>query len=200
MVVKTVTKLGPQDHGRRMSLEEFEPAEVQEGYIYELGRGVIVVSDVLKIRHARQVDAIRFQVTMYRAAHLSAIYLIAAGNECKILLADLASERHPDLAIYLAAPPQEDNFWAIWIPEIVIEVVSPGSELRDYEEKREEYFDFGIKEYWIVDIDKKEVLVLRRSRGKWTKRILRPGELYETKLLPGSQFDCGKVFEAAERV
>ena len=39
-------KIGPADHGRRMSLADFEHAEVQEGLLYELGRGVIIVSDV----------------------------------------------------------------------------------------------------------------------------------------------------------
>jgi hypothetical protein len=29
---KTLTKIGPADHGRRMSLDEFEHAKVQEGY------------------------------------------------------------------------------------------------------------------------------------------------------------------------
>ena len=40
---KTLIKIGPSDHGRRMSLEEFEHAKVQEGYLYELSRGIINV-------------------------------------------------------------------------------------------------------------------------------------------------------------
>jgi Uma2 family endonuclease len=31
---KTITKVGPADHGRRMSLGEFEHAEVEQGYHY----------------------------------------------------------------------------------------------------------------------------------------------------------------------
>jgi hypothetical protein len=37
--IKTALKIGPHDHGRRMSLQEFEPVQVQEGYLYELSRG-----------------------------------------------------------------------------------------------------------------------------------------------------------------
>ena len=48
---KTITKIGPADHGRRMSLEEFDHAEGQEGYLYELSRGVITVADVPRRRH-----------------------------------------------------------------------------------------------------------------------------------------------------
>jgi len=36
---QTVTKVGPKDHGRRMRLAEFDKAEAQEGYLYELSRG-----------------------------------------------------------------------------------------------------------------------------------------------------------------
>jgi Uma2 family endonuclease len=100
----------------------------------------------------------------------------------------------------LTAPPEDDYPWTIWFPEIVIEVVSPGSEQRDYEEKPEEYLRVGIREYWIVDAEKRETLVLRRSRGKWSPKTLRAGDIYETKLLPGFKFDCRPVFEAADKV
>jgi Uma2 family endonuclease len=195
---KVVTKIGPSDDGRRMTLDEFEPAEGQEGYLYELGRGVIVVTDVPKRRHMVQVFAIRCQFHEYHAAHPGRIDTIASGSECKILLADLQSERHPDLAIYKTPPPEgEDDFWDHWVPEIVIEVVSPSSRHRDYVEKREEYFAFGVHEYWIFDADQQEVLVLRRSRGRWAERVVRPPDVYRTRVLPGFELACGPVFEAA---
>jgi hypothetical protein len=58
-MAQTAVKIGPQDQGRRMSLADFEHAETQEGYLYELGRGVIVVSDVPKPSHAAQIATIR---------------------------------------------------------------------------------------------------------------------------------------------
>ena len=54
----------------------------------------------------------------------------------------------------------------------MIEVVSPGSEERDYQQKREEYLLFGAREYWIFDAEKEEMLVLRRSGGRWIERAL----------------------------
>ena len=79
----------------------------------------------------------------------------------------------------------------------MIEVVSPASEHRTYVEKRQEYLQAGVWEYWIVDAGKQEMLVLRRSRKQWTERIIRPPEVYRTRLLPGFAFDCAPVFEAA---
>ena len=190
--------LTPADHGRRMALADFDRAEAGPGPVFELGRGVVVMVDVPDRRHLAQVTALRRIIHAYDAAHPGQIHTIASGSECKVLLADRQSERHPDLALYKTAPPEGDDFWAEWVPEIVVEIVSPGSEERDYVEKRDEYFEFGVREYWVVDAGRGEVLVLRRSRGRWVERVLRPGEGYRTRLLPGLELDPAPVFAAAE--
>src|SRR5258706_6338675 len=195
---KAVTVVGPQDDGRRMSLAKFGTAEGREGHFYELSRGVVTVVDVPSRRHLAQVIEIQQQFFNYRSAHSDRVHTIAGGAECKILLEDLESERHPDVAIYkTAAEPNED--WSSWVPEVVIEGVSPGSETRDDEEKPPEYLAFGVMEYWIVDAAKEEVLTMRRSGGKWAKRVLKGDEKYKTRLLPGFEFDVAAVFPAARR-
>lgn len=194
-----IASIGPADDGRRMSLDDFESAEGEPGHLYELSRGVVSVIDVPHRKHLAQVDTIRQDLSEYRAARRDRIHTIAGGGECRIPVAGLESDRHPDLALYLNAPPvDEDDYWAQWIPGIVIEVVSPSSVYRHYFEKREEYLQFGVQEYWIVDADKREVLVLRRSRGRWIERTIHPGEKYRTRLLPGFEFDCARAFEAAD--
>jgi Uma2 family endonuclease len=200
-MLKAATKVGPADHGRKMSLADFDHADVQEGYLYELGRGVIVVSDVPKRRHLAQVLETRKQLTLYQLAYPNRIHAICAGSECKLLIGRYESERHPDLAVYKTLLPEEDDdFWSTWIPELVIEVISLGSELRDYQEKREEYLAFGVREYWIFDADKEEMLVLQRVDGRWRERIVRPHDIYKTRLFPGLQFSCERVFQAAKAV
>ncbi len=198
--IKTVRKIGPRDHGRRMSLREFEPIKVQEGYLYELGRGVIVVSDVPNYSHACQVTAIRDPLVIYKANHPEEIHMILGGSDCKILIPQWESERHPDLSVFKKPPPIREGrkMWRKWIADIAIEVVSRSSRKRDFFEKRQEYLTRGVKEYWIVDADKQQVTILRRVRGKWEERLLRPGDIYETDLLPGFQFSCQDVFEAAQ--
>jgi Uma2 family endonuclease len=200
MSSKTII-IGPADHGRRMNLEEFEHAEAEDGHLYELSRGVVTVVDVPKPGHLAQVLAIRRQVHAYDAANPGRIHTIASGNECKLLIDGLESERHPDLAIYKTPPPEgenDDEVWSQWVPEIVVEVVSPSSRQRDYEEKPEEYLRLGVGEYWIVDADEGLMKVLRRSRGRWVEYALRPPAGYRTRLLPGFEFSIGAVFEAMQ--
>src|SRR6516162_4254600 len=102
---KTLIKIGPADHGRRMSLAEFEHAEVQEGYLYELSRGIITVVDVPKGLHALQLIAVRRQLSAYDFLHPGRVMGIMGSMECQLLIGDLESERHPDVAIYLSPPP-----------------------------------------------------------------------------------------------
>jgi Uma2 family endonuclease len=194
---RTTTIIGPADHGRPMTLDEFDLAEGVEGHLYELGRGAIVVTDVPGTPDMRQVEELRDQIVAYKLANRGVIYSVAHGSDAKILVAEDQSERHPDLLIYKTPPPDTD-IWSTWIPEIVVEVVSPRSAHRDYEEKPAEYLAFGVSAYWIVDAAKRELTVLRRSRGQWARQIVTPGETYTTRLLPAFTLDVAAVLDAAK--
>ena len=196
---QVVTKIGPADHGRRMSLAEFDKAEAREGRIYELSRGIIAVTDVPGLRHLRQVDAIRDQLSDYELTRPEQPLYVAGRGHCKIMVAELESERKPDIAVYQYLAPDDEDVWWTWIPDLVIEAVSPESERRDYMQTPEEYLRFGVREYWIVDADRREMLALRRNGGRWKERVVRPPELYQSGLLPGFEFSCEAVFRAADQ-
>ena len=193
----TTTTIGPADHGRRMSLDEFDTAIGREGHLYELSRGVIVVMDVPNPPHGDPLDELRLQLFAYRARSPGVIHRVYAGSECKLLIEPTQSERHPDLAVYKTPPPGDDSrVWSTWVPEIVVEVVSADSGDRDYLEKAEDYLSFGVQEYWVIDRDRGAVVVHRRTRGKWAIRELRPGDRHATNLLPGFELNVEAVLSA----
>jgi Uma2 family endonuclease len=194
---KTLVIVGPEDHGRRMSLEDFDHAEVREGYRYELGRGVIQVSDVPGKRHLKQWQVIRDTFLKYHLQHPGKIDTVVGGAEAKMLVGGFESERHPDLSVYLKPAPGGDDIWATWVPEIVVEIVSRGSRRRDYEEKPEEYLAFGVKEYWIVDAAKEQMTVYRRVAGRRVTRVVEGDKTYKTRMLRGFELDLAAVFAAA---
>ncbi|MBY0522471.1 MAG: Uma2 family endonuclease [Gemmataceae bacterium] len=196
--IRTAIKIGPEDHGRPMTLEDFEYAVGQPGHIYELSRGVIAVSDVPGRPHGLQVFVIRRQLTAFDLSNPGRIHFIGGTHECKLLIPEFDSERHPDIAVYLTPWPPENQPWAHWIPEIVIEVVSVGSEERDYVEKREEYLALNIKEYWILDLEREEMVMLRRWGKRIVEKVVRPPETYKTRLLPGFELVIADVFRAAQ--
>src|SRR5207245_2300050 len=193
------SKIGPYHHGRKMSLKAFEFAQVEKGYVVELARGYIVVSEVPNYLHASMTAVIRDFLGRYRLENPGALHLVLEGGSCKLMIPDWESERHPDLAVYLTAPKgkKDRTLWRRWVPELAIEVVSESSRDRDYTEKRDEYWALGVKEYWIVDAKLAKVLILKRGRSQWTEKTLGPADVCETKLLPGFKLLCGEIFEAA---
>ena len=64
--------------------------------------------------------------------------------------------------------------------------------------KTQEYLQFGVSEYWIIDAEQCVMKVLRSSRGRWAEAAIRPPATYRTRLLPGLEFSIEAVFGAAE--
>jgi len=195
-MLQTRPKLTSHDQGKRLSLRAFQATDRQEGKLFELARGVIVVSDVPAYPHLLVIEALRDQLYLYKREMPGEVFAILGAMECKVLIEDFESERHPDLAVFKRPTPTQKKMWQSWIPEIAVEVVSPSSEDRDYVEKREEFLARGIQEYWILDPSRHRMLALRRVRGKWVERFLESGT-YTTKLLPGFTLDIGVIFDAA---
>ncbi len=204
-MLKTLTKprrkkihIGPQDNGKRMSLADFDKAIAQEGYCYELGKGIIEVSDVPHPSHLAQVQEIRKQLVLYEAANPDLIHTVAGSGESKILIGSDQSERHPDISVYLSGPPDTKDVWGKWVPALVVEVVSKSSTKRDYEDKPGEYLAFGIDEYWIVDCFAQQLTALTRFRGEWKSRLVKPAQKHSPLCLPGFTLDLKRVFAVAK--
>jgi Uma2 family endonuclease len=186
-------RIGPADHGLRMTLHEFIAADFEEGWLYELSRGVIVVTEVPGVPHALTVDRITEMFSSYRRDHPGVIVLVAAGSDCRLRLPGMQSDRHPDRAIYLSPPPRGRKPWTRWVPEIVIEVVSRRGEDRDYVEKREEYLRAGVTEYWILDPLRNRMLVLQRAGDVWEEVVVTADAVYHPHLLPGLEVRPGEL-------
>ena len=52
----------------------------------------------------------------------------------------------------------------VGVPDLIVEIISPGSIIRDRIEKKEIYEQAGVKEYWIVDPKYKSIEVYELSK------------------------------------
>lgn len=194
MATTTTLKIGPADAGRAMSLAEFIEADFEEGWLYELARGVIVVTEVPAPNHGRIVHRLARLFVHYEDAHPGVIDYLAGGGECRLRLPGMVCDRHPDQAVYLDPQPPGRKPWTRWVPHIVVEVVSEGSEERDQVEKREEYLRVGIREYWILDPATRKMTALCRAGDTWEEIVVSSGGTHHTHLLPGLEVRPDDLF------
>ncbi len=173
------------DNGRRMTLEEFLECEEEEGYRYELARGVLEVTEVPNDPHGFFVCNLMRMVALYDHAHPGRILRFGEASGFRLWLPGMISGRNPDFTIVLAGATK--GLRGRRRPAIAFEVVSPGGEARhrDYVTKREEYLVYGLLEYWIIDPIEHKVTVLIRDGDVWVERAFVDGQNAEGVALPG---------------
>ena len=74
------------------------------------------------------------------------------------------------------------------VPDVVIEIASPGTRKRDETIKRRLYERMGVSEYWMVDPETNVVRVYRRTTERFDRAIelsREADDVLTTPLLPG---------------
>ena len=137
-----VLRLGPDAAGMALSPAEFDAAEFEEGYRYELIGGVLVVSPATSPNERDPNGELEYWLRSYRDNHPQGSILDATLSEHDILVGD--ERRRADRVIWvgLGRDPEADE-----VPSIVVEFVSTGkrSFIRDYRQKRREYASIGVQ-------------------------------------------------------
>ena len=141
----------------------------------------------------------RILAFLYSAFHA---FLAPAGGE--VLFAPLRLRirqgkfREPDLLVVRDARDTRsgDRFWTG--ADAVVEIVSADDPQRDIVQKRDDYAEAVIPEYWIVDPRTETVTVLKLEDAGYVEdgvygRPLRA----RSSVLPGFGVDVGSVFDAA---
>ena len=192
---RSLPRIGPHSNGMSMTVEEFDAIEnYDDCYRYELIRGVLIVSPIPSAAEADPNGELEFMLRTYRRSHPQGESLDATLCERYVHLAE--SRRRPDRAIWAGlgrVPDLERD-----VPAIVVEFVSKSKRdrVRDYVEKRQEYLDLGIREYWIIDRFQRFMTVIRPDQPDL---IVKETEIYQTPLLPGFELPLAEIFKAAAR-
>lgn len=63
------------------------------------------------------------------------------------------------------------------VPDLIIEILSPGNKKHDLITKKALYEKFGVKEYWIVDPDTKDVVGYQYEKDHYMPLETSPGEI-----------------------
>jgi Uma2 family endonuclease len=192
MSTAVVVRLGPADHGRSITLDEFMESETDEGYRYELARGVVEVTEVPNDPHGQVVSNLYRALARFAELHPGIIRRFGGGSEFRIWLPGMATGRNPDLGVVLQGAPKDQR--GRRVPALVGEVVSAQSVTRDYNAKRLEYLAFGILEYWIIDPSKRQVTILSRDGDLWRDRVFRDDQALVSLVLPDLETTAAELW------
>ena len=105
--------------------------------------------------------------------------------------------REPDVLVLLDRddPRRADRYWHG--ADLVMEVVSPDRPTRDLVQKRREYAEAGIPEYWIVNPLDTTIAVLALLDGRYIEHGVFPrGAQATSALLPEFTVKVDEVFDA----
>lgn len=129
-------------------------------------------------------------------------YLLRIGTQIAVS-GKRATAREPDLMVLSeeAANALEEAAQSLIThdmppPMLVVEVVSPNQENRDYRHKRTEYAGRHVLEYWIVDPIAQKVTVLEWVDGLYEDRVYQGSEAIVSPSLTGLNLTAQQVLRA----
>ncbi len=199
----TILQLGPDDHDRSLSREEFESARYQEGFHYELIEGKLSVSPLPDPHHESLDLWLGEQLIAYVRSHPAVLNRVSYAARVFVPGEEERTSPEPDLAAYRDYPfhiPKQQRDWRQIHPVLVVEVVSDDDPDKDLVRNVSLYLQVpSIREYWILDprgdADYPALLVYRRRGSRWQRPIrVAGGGTYTTRMLP----DFSLVLDAHE--
>lgn len=197
-MTQTLEPIAKACRGRERIWTEQEYLDLPGGKLVEFDNGHV---EVLPMPSEYHQDVVINLLSALRA-------FVRSKNLGKVLCApmpvkvDLLKYREPDLLFKrrqkLSGDPQGTKFWDG--ADLVVEVVSEGTEnrRRDLVVKRRAYAAAKISEYWLVDLQKSQVTVLKLRGGKYVVYgTFRGDDRVRSALFPEFVLSVTEIFQSS---
>jgi len=136
---------------------------------YELLNGSVVMTPPAGWPHgnteARIVRALGNCAAQYQLGEVfgsSTGYRLPSGDTLEPDMSFISFAR-----LQAGPPPQRGKFLEI-VPNLVVEILSTTTAVRDRTEKKTIYERNGVEEYWLVDTDRRLIIVFHLSAGQYS--------------------------------
>ncbi len=181
----------PKSVARRFTSAEFRLLPQGPPY-YELINGTLVVSPSPKFPHQRVSNELVFQLNQYVRQHgLGEVLFVPMDVEF-----DQFNTFQPDI-LFISNEREQiktDAGDIVGAPDLIVEILSK-NRVNDLVTKRYFYEIHGVKEYWLVDLQKKTVEVLENQDMEFVRHSYAKREgMVESKLLPGFNVNLEMLF------
>jgi Uma2 family endonuclease len=178
-----------QTSQRPLTIRDFESFP-DDGNRYEILGGLLSVSPAPTLEHQRIV--LRIAVALQRYfEEVPSGEVFVAPIDVELSMYDIVE---PDVVVVLDANASvKQTKRIVGAPDVVVEVISPSSELHDRARKAALYAMNGVREYWLVDPGTKtfDVLALRDSDYE---KLAQPTGVAQSQVIEGLEIDLKRLF------
>ena len=186
-------RLGPGDHGRRVSAKALDAAEYAPGFKYEQIDGRLYVSPQPNVPESLLERWLRRAIEKYADEHPEVIDFVATKGRVFLPAVPRVTVPEPDIAAYADFPyhlPFRKVRWQDVSPVLVCEVLVDGDIAKDMDRNPGLYLRVpSVVEYWVVngaeDPDRPSLIQHRRRGKKWAVTTFPHQATFTTALLPG---------------
>lgn len=190
--METLERIEPKAVKRPITSAEFRKLPQGPPY-YELINGTLVMSPSPKFPHQIASDELVYQLNQFvREQALGQI--LAAPMDVEF---DDVNTFQPDI-LFISSERSHlitGDGDIVGAPDLVVEILSK-NRVKDLGTKRYFYDIHNVREYWIVDLQKKTIEVLENQALEFVRHSYakRTGEV-ESKLLPGFRVNVEEIFK-----
>ncbi|MBO4394869.1 MAG: Uma2 family endonuclease [Eubacterium sp.] len=127
----------------------------------ELIDGVLYTMDSPSIPHQEVIGEMLYQIKSYIKKNNGKCQCLVAPLDVHIDLGDDTTLVQPDVMVVCDREKLKTNMRVMGAPDWVVEVLSPSTRSKDMNEKLRKYREVGVREYWMVDLKTRVVIIYR---------------------------------------
>lgn len=132
-----------------------------EGTRAELIDGELFFATAPTIAHQNIVSFLHGTIWSYIKSKIGKCRVFPSPFDVQLNADDVYNLVQPDIVIVCDRDKLSGGKRCIGAPDWVIEVVSPSTKAQDYIVKLNKYQTAGVREYWIIDPEKKRIMVYK---------------------------------------
>jgi Uma2 family endonuclease len=174
---------------RPLTVEDYETFP-DDGNRYEIIGGQLYVSPSPSVEHQRIVGRLFLAIGQFLEEHGTGEAFTAPldvqFSEFDVVQPDIVAVLNQNSQIKTPAR-------VVGAPDLVVEVISPSSGVRDRVDKAALYVRNGVREYWLVDPKTRMLIIQRWEHGQLVRNEHSAG-LVRSDLLDGFEVDLARLF------
>ncbi|MBN3580987.1 Uma2 family endonuclease [Algoriphagus aestuarii] len=138
----------------------------------------------------------------------SRILVHLEGKNCKVFITpfdvrlpvhskkneDIFTVVQPDICV-VGDRSKLDEAGCLGAPDLIVEVLSPGSNKKELKNKYEVYEESSVQEYWIIHPSEETLVIYNLVEGKYQpSKLFSHGDIIKSEVLPGFELDLEEFF------